>query len=190
MKEVKATHLKAYRLNENRFLLVSHPHYPLPRTITLASLVKGRWLDGKAQTVALLRFNCDTPAFFIHQTFLPSRRRDCSPSAPSIRFSALSLAFHNANVCMCLFVLHLHYPSKTAITLASPRKRGGGLTALQNRYSTLSSFCNLPDCIRNCYTFCLQDGGDCVCLEDLKIVLLSISIPTVTARNSFRIVKA
>ena len=28
MKEVKATHLKAYRLNKNRFLLVSHPHYP------------------------------------------------------------------------------------------------------------------------------------------------------------------
>ena len=74
--------------------------------------------------------------------------------------------------------------------LASPRKRGGGLTALQNRYSTLSSFCNLPDCFQNCYTFCRQDGGDCVCLEDLKIVLLLISIPTVTARNSFRIVKA
>ena len=72
----------------------------------------------------------------------------------------------------------------------SPRKRGGGLTALQNRYSTSSSFCNLPDCFQNCYTFCRQDGGDCVCLEDLKIVLLSISIPTVTARNSFRIVKA
>ena len=128
--------------------------------------------------------------FFIHQTFLPSRRRDCSPSAPSIRFSALSLAFHNANVCMCLFVLHLHYPSKTATTLASPRKRGGGLAALQNRYSASSSFCNLPDCCQNCYTFCRQDGGDCVCLEDFKIVLLLISIPTVTARNSFRIVKA
>ena len=83
-----------------------------------------------------------------------------------------------------------HQPSKTANTLASPRKRGGGLTALQNRYSTLSSSCNLPDCFQNCYTFCRQDGGDCVCLEDLKIVLLLISIPTVTARNSFRIVKA
>ena len=33
-----------------------NPHYPLPRTITLASLVKGRWIDGKAQTVALLHF--------------------------------------------------------------------------------------------------------------------------------------
>ena len=86
-------------------------------------------------------------------------------------------------------VSHPHYPSPRT-KLASPRKRGGGLTALQNRYSTSSSFCNLPDCFQNCYTFCRQDGGDCVCLEDLKIVLLSISIPTVTARNSFRIVKA
>jgi len=35
----------------------------------LASLVKGRRIDGKPQTVALLRFACDTSAFFIHQTF-------------------------------------------------------------------------------------------------------------------------
>ncbi len=56
---------------------LSKLYYPSPCTITLASLVKGRWIDGKAQTVALLRFNCDTPAFFIYQTFLPSRRRDC-----------------------------------------------------------------------------------------------------------------
>ena len=44
--------------------LLPKPHYPSPCTTTLASLVKGRWLDGKAQTVALLRFTCDTPAFF------------------------------------------------------------------------------------------------------------------------------
>ena len=31
---------------------------------------------------------------------------------------------------------------------------------------------------------------DCDCLEIFRLVLLSISIPTVTARNSFRIVKA
>ena len=47
-----------------------HPHNLLkststvsPRTITLASLVKGRWLDGKTQTIALLRFTCNTSAF-------------------------------------------------------------------------------------------------------------------------------
>ena len=44
-------------------------HYPLPRTITLASLVKGRWLDGTTQTVALLRPACDMSALFILQTF-------------------------------------------------------------------------------------------------------------------------
>ena len=52
---------------------------PFASHYVLASLVKGRWIDGKAQTVALLRFTCDTPAFFIHQIFLPSRRRDCLP---------------------------------------------------------------------------------------------------------------
>ncbi len=56
----------------------------------LASLVKGRWIDGNAQTVALLLSACDMPTLFILQTFLLSRRRDCSPSAPSIRFAALS----------------------------------------------------------------------------------------------------
>ena len=39
---------------------------PLAPHHVLASLVKGRWLDGKAQTVALLRFTCNTSAFFIH----------------------------------------------------------------------------------------------------------------------------
>ena len=152
----------------------------IPRSaLNLPPLSKGGGLTARHKLLLCCFLLTIPNIFFIHQTFLPSRRRDCSPSAPSMKFSALSLAFHNANVCMCLFVLHLHYPSKTAITLASPRKRGGGLTALQNRCSTLSSFCNLPDCIRNCYTFCRQDGGDCVCLEDLKIVLLSISIPTV-----------
>ena len=48
---------------------IPKPHYPSKIANTLASLVKGRWIDGKAQTVALLRFACDTSAFFIHQTF-------------------------------------------------------------------------------------------------------------------------
>ena len=50
-------------------LFVLHPHYPSLCTTTLASLVKGRWIDGKAQTVALLRFACDTSTFLIYQTF-------------------------------------------------------------------------------------------------------------------------
>ena len=40
-------------------------YYHSPRTITTClPSKKGRWIAGKAQTVALLRFACDTPAFF------------------------------------------------------------------------------------------------------------------------------
>ena len=59
-------------------------HYPLAphqpsrtRTITLASLVKGRWIDGKAQTVALLHFYLRYIHLFDLSNFSPSRRRDC-----------------------------------------------------------------------------------------------------------------
>ena len=48
-----------------------------PRTITLASLVKGRWIDGKAQTVALLHFYLRYIHLFDLSNFSPSRRRDC-----------------------------------------------------------------------------------------------------------------
>ena len=118
--------------------MLSHSHYPLLRT-KLASLVKGRWIDGKAQTVVLLRFNCDTPAFFIRQTFLPPRRRDC-PIPPSMRFSALSLSLfvgewacpsrctnpcHSHNHCKRTITPRSaptlpkpHYPTLCAITLA------------------------------------------------------------------------
>ena len=78
------------------------PHYPSKTANTLASLVKGRWIDGKTQTVALLLSACDIPTLFILQTFLPSRRRDCSATprpAPALPKP--------------------HYPSKTANTLAS-----------------------------------------------------------------------
>ena len=121
------------------------PHYPLLCTITLASLVKGRWIYGKAQALILVLSACNMPTVFMLQTFLPSRRRDCfTPIEP--------LYPHN--------LLKSTSTASPRTKLASPRKRGGGLTALQNRYSISSSFCNLPDCFQNCYTFCRQDGGD------------------------------
>ena len=69
----------------------------------LASLVKGRWIDGKAQTVALLRSACDMPTLFIFQTFLPSRRRDChttnhSKTALSPRLAPTPLPFNERSV--------------------------------------------------------------------------------------------
>ena len=173
--------MKAYRLNENRFLLVSHPHYP-----TRFSYCN--------RLYALICFHIGT----INLAF--RRVRVCVRlyGFASMQNSGHTRLRHPCLACpsRCIEPLYPHNHRKIATIplprtkLASPRKRGGGLTALQNRYSTLSSFCNLPDCFQNCYTFCRQDGGDCVCLEDLKIVLLLISIPTVTARNSFRIVKA
>ena len=42
---------------------------PSKIAITLASLVKGRWIDGKAQTVALLRFNCISTPFLSPNLF-------------------------------------------------------------------------------------------------------------------------
>ena len=55
--------------------LENHQHPCLPSK-------KGRWLDGKAQAFILLLSACATSAFFIHQTFLPSRRRDCYIPSP------------------------------------------------------------------------------------------------------------
>ena len=107
-------------------LTLQKPHYPSKIATTLASLVKGRWLDGKTQALILLLSVCDTSAFFIHQIFLPSRRRDCSPSAPSMRFSALSLKNRHHPCLLMNALLISHYPLLCTITLASPRKRGGG----------------------------------------------------------------
>ena len=45
------------------------PHYPFALHHILASLVKGRWIDGKAQTVPLLRFTCDISVFFYLPNF-------------------------------------------------------------------------------------------------------------------------
>ncbi len=56
---------------------LSNPHYPLLCTNTLASLVKGRWIDGKAQTVVLLHFYLRYIHLFDLSNFSPSRRRDC-----------------------------------------------------------------------------------------------------------------
>ena len=56
---------------------IPNPHYPSKIANTLASLVKGRWIDGKAQTVALLHFYLRYIRLFYSPNFLPSRRRDC-----------------------------------------------------------------------------------------------------------------
>ena len=68
------------------------------------------------------------------------------------------------------------------MSLASPRKRGGGTAdvsfGIAVQYSDNTTF------IIN-ETISSRDGGDCVCLEVLRIVLLSISIPTVLTAKKF-----
>ena len=59
-------------------------NYPLEKHYILASLVKGRWIDGKAQALILLLSACDMSNIFMLQTFLPSRRRDCLITIPRL----------------------------------------------------------------------------------------------------------
>ena len=71
------------------------PHYPSKIANALASLVKGRWIDGKAQTVALLRLNCDTPALFITKPFC---RQDGGIASP-LRFAPHSYSILSKARC-------------------------------------------------------------------------------------------
>ena len=102
------------------------PHYPSKIANALASLVKGRWIDGKAQTVALLLSACDMPTLFIMQTFLPSRRRDCSA------------IFHPEPT-----LPKPHYPSKIANTLATLVK-GRWIDGKAQTVALLLSACDMP----------------------------------------------
>ena len=119
---------------------VSHPHYPLLCTITLASLVKGRWIDGKAQTVVLLHFTCDISAFFIRQTF---RRQDGGIATPTFRSAP---TFQNRTI-----------PPKTANTLASLVKGRW----IDGKPQTVTLLRLLAICLPflYCILFRRQDGG-------------------------------
>ena len=83
------------------------PHYPLLCTITLASLVKGRWIDGKAQALILLLSACDMPTIFMLQIFCRQDGGIASPPpfAPHQPFQnrTITLAFRSAIVCVCLY---------------------------------------------------------------------------------------
>ena len=74
--------LKPLKLNNNHVMLYVESQFSKDMTMAnfktalslaphhvLASLVKGRWIDGKAQTVSLLRFTCDISVFFYLPNF-------------------------------------------------------------------------------------------------------------------------
>ena len=166
-------------------LPVSHPHYPLPRTTTLASLVKGRWLDGKAQTIALLRFTCNTSAFLFTKLFC---RQDGGIAIPPfaqhhiyaslVKGEVLSPEKNRATTGGIATPLSLasHQPSQNctiprpAPPHLPPLSKGGGLTA---RHKLLLCCVLLAICplFLYCKLFCRQDGG-------IASVASTLSIPT------------
>ena len=80
------------------------PHYPLLCTTTLASLVKGRWIDGKAQTVALLRLLAVYPPFY------------------ATSFSAVKTEGLSRQPSPVSTLPKPHYPSKSTISLPTLEK--------------------------------------------------------------------
>ena len=96
-------------------------NYPFEKHYILASLVKGRWIDGKAQALILLLSVCDTPTFFYlsnfsavktegllytHQPFHPHNPlKATSTTLPHTTLPKphYPLAFCNANICMCRY---------------------------------------------------------------------------------------
>ena len=70
----RSTILKTSKHSQSQSLHAPHqpfpkPHYPLLRTTTLASLVKGRWIDGKAQALTLLHLLAICPPFLYCKLF-------------------------------------------------------------------------------------------------------------------------
>ena len=118
-----------------------NPHYPSKIANTLASLVKGRWIDGKPQTVALLHFYLRYIHLFYATNFSPSRRRDCLITISHLhqpsQTHTIPLAFRRGGACpsRCIEPLHPHnllkaHPSsRLAQSPLPPLSKGGGLTA-------------------------------------------------------------
>ena len=57
-------------------------HHPSPRTTTLASLVKGRWIGGKAQTLTLLHLLAICSPFLYCKLFCRQDGGIATPTAP------------------------------------------------------------------------------------------------------------
>ena len=92
------------RLPEGLFPIRTNPPKPalsLAPHHVLASLVKGRWLDGKAQALILLLSVCDTPIFFYLSNFSAVKTEGLSLHQP-FRNRTIPLAFRRARVCVCL----------------------------------------------------------------------------------------
>ena len=68
----------------------------------LASLVKGRWIDGKAQALILLLSVYDTSAFFYLSNFSAVKTEGLSLHQP-FQNRTIPPTFRRASVCVCLY---------------------------------------------------------------------------------------
>ena len=82
-------------------------NYPFEKHYILASLVKGRWIDGKAQVLILLLSACDMPIIFMLQTFCRQDGGIASPppfaSHQPFQNRTITLAFRSVSVYVCLY---------------------------------------------------------------------------------------
>ena len=181
-------HLPCSPLPLHRILSPSQPlqkdNNPSPRT-KLASLVKGRWLDGKAQTVALLRFTCNTSAFLFTKLLC---RQDGGIAIPPFDQHHIYASLAKGEVLSSeknrattggiasppSLALHQPFQNCTIPRPAPPHlpplSKGGGLTAKHKLLlcCVLLAICPL---FLYCKLFCRQDGG-------IASVASTLSIPT------------
>ena len=91
----------------DRFKYHCYCKLSLKKPTTLASLVKGRWIDGKAQALILLLSACDMPTIFMLQIFCRQDGGIASPPpfAPHQPFQnrTITLAFRSVSVYVCLY---------------------------------------------------------------------------------------
>ena len=102
--------MKAYRLNENRFLLVSHPHYPSKSTISLPPLSKGGGLTARHKLLSCCVLLATRPPFYSLNFY--------AVKTEGLLYTHQPLHFHN--------LLKSTSTASPYAKLASPRKRGGG----------------------------------------------------------------
>ena len=88
----------------------------------LASLVKGRWIDGKAQALILLLSVYDTSAFFYLSNFSAVKTEGLSLHQP-FQNRTIPPTFRRASVCVCLYGFVSALSLAQHHVLASPRKR-------------------------------------------------------------------
>ena len=142
--------------------MVSHPHYPLPRT-KLASLVKGRWIDGKPQALILLLSVCDTPTFFYLSNFSAVKTEGLLYTHQPLHPTTLSKPHQSSPLATALASLvkgEVLSPEKIRATTggidlhppASPSPQPSQNHIHPSPLTTTLAFCNANICMRR-YAF-------------------------------------